>query len=67
MTFLRGLTWRCQDKNDQYFKMWRAVRLSSRKESEVNLVSGSGGIKMSYETDLSGASVTVPLLVCDLS
>lgn len=67
MTFLRRLTWRCHDKNDQYFKTWRAVRLSSWRESEVNLIAGSGGIKMSYKTDLSQASVTVPLLVCDLS
>lgn len=41
MTFLRGLIPRCQDNNDQYFKIWSTVRSPSLRESEVNLISGN--------------------------
>lgn len=54
MTSLKGFTLRCQDNNDQYFKIWRTAMLASLRQPEINLISGSGGIKMFYKMkDLS--------------
>ena len=51
MVFFRGLTLRGEDNNkDQYFIIWRTVKLSGLRESEANLISGSDGIKMFYKT-----------------
>ena len=51
MVFFRGLTLTCEDSNkDQYFIIWRTVKLSGLRESEANLISGSDGRKMFYKT-----------------
>ena len=51
MVFFRGLTLRCDDNNkDQYFIIWRTVKLPGLRESEANLLSGRDGIKIFYKT-----------------
>ena len=64
MVFFRGLTLTCEDSNkDQYFIIWRTVKLSGLRESEANLISGSDGRKMFYKTKKTFPELTVAVLL----